>query len=145
MIEASAFSGVGSATSIAANCLPFLLDSISLDAIANDVCLLGPIAADSFVSKPWLFQVLMALVINVNAFCNSQVFAFFLEAKMLAADRSCKTFDAFASDYEHKRDYEKIAAMPLLTPTNVFRILGKAGVNQDDKDVNPMISSSFSW
>ncbi|MGB5927452.1 MAG: beta-ketoacyl synthase N-terminal-like domain-containing protein, partial [Cyclobacteriaceae bacterium] len=95
----NAYTGTGSAFSIAANRLSYLFDlkgpSLSVDTACSSSLVAAHLGLNSLQSR----ESDMAMVAGVNLLLDNSMDSVFTEAGMLSPDHQCKTFDAGANGY----------------------------------------------
>ncbi|MFA0960735.1 SDR family NAD(P)-dependent oxidoreductase [Roseivirga sp. BDSF3-8] len=95
----NAYTGTGSAFSIAANRLSYLFDlkgpSLSVDTACSSSLVAAHLGVNSLQNR----ESDMAMVAGVNLLLDNSLDTVFTEAGMLSPDHQCKTFDAEANGY----------------------------------------------
>ncbi len=94
-----AYAGTGNAHSIAANRLSYLLDLRGPSVAVDTACSSSLVAAHLAMNSLRLGEVDAALAGGVNLILSPQLTIAFSQARMMAADGRCKTFDAAADGY----------------------------------------------
>ncbi|NJO97108.1 MAG: AMP-binding protein [Pleurocapsa sp. CRU_1_2] len=95
----NAYSATGNAFSIAANRLSYLLDLQGPSLAISTACSSSLVAVHQACQSLYQEECNLALVGGVNLILNPQGTIIFSQAKMMAADGRCKTFDAHADGY----------------------------------------------
>jgi acyl transferase domain-containing protein len=95
----NAYSGTGNAFSIAANRLSYWLDLKSPSLAIDTACSSSLVAVHLACQSLKLGESDLCLVGGVNLILSPEVSIIFSQARMMAADGRCKTFDASADGY----------------------------------------------
>lgn len=135
--QIDAYAGTGNAHSIAANRLSYLLDlrgpSLAVDTACSSSLVAAHLAAQSLRSG----ESDLALAGGVNLLLSPELTITFSQARMMAADGRCKTFDARADGYVRGEGAGVVVLKRLSDALrdgdNVLAVLRGSAVNQDGR------------
>ena len=130
-----AHDGTGSAHSIAANRLSYLLDLRGPSMAVDTACSSSLVAVHLACQSLYLGECRVALAAGVNVMVTPQLTIVFSKAGMMATDGRCKTFDAAANGYVRGEGCGvvilKRLADALADGDQVLAIVRGSAVNQD--------------
>lgn len=135
--SADAYTGTGNAYSIAANRISYILDlrgpSLAVDTACSSSLVALHLACQSLRSR----ECSMALAGGVNLILSPELTAAFSEAKMMAPDGRCKTFDARADGYVRGEGCGVVVLKPLSAALadgdEIHAVIRGSAVNQDGR------------
>ncbi|WP_292938471.1 type I polyketide synthase [Noviherbaspirillum sp.] len=137
LAEISAFSGIGSALSIAANRLSYFFDlkgpSLAVDTACSSALTATHLALKCLRTGECDF----ALVGGINLLISSEVTVGLAHAGMLSTDARCRSFDAGASGYVRGEGGGVVMLKPLSASLKsgdrVYAVIKGSAINQDGK------------
>lgn len=131
----NAYSGTGNAFSIAANRLSYWLDLKGPSLAIDTACSSSLVAAHIACQSLHLGESNLCLVGGVNLILSPETSIIFSQARMMAADGRCKTFDASADGYVRGEGCGVVVLKrlsdALRDKDNIQAIIRGSAVNQD--------------
>jgi malonyl CoA-acyl carrier protein transacylase len=135
--DIDAYTGTGNALSIAANRLSYVLDlrgpSLAVDTACSSSLVSVHLACQSLQNK----ECNQALAGGVNLILSPELTITFSQAKMMAADGRCKTFDADADGYVRSEGCGLVLLKRLSDAQsdgdNILAIIRGSAINQDGR------------
>ena len=135
--QIDAYAGTGNAHSVAANRLSYLLDLAGPSMAIDTACSSSLVAVHLAVQSLRSGESDMALAGGVNVMLTPELTITFSQARMMAADGRCKTFDARADGYVRGEGAGivvlKRLADALRDGDNVLAVVRGSAVNQDGR------------
>jgi len=132
-----AYAGTGNAHSVAANRLSYLLDFRGPSLAVDTACSSSLVAAHLAVQSLRSGESDLALAGGVNLLLSPELTITFSQARMMAADGRCKTFDARADGYVRGEGAGVVVLKRLSDALrdgdNVLAVLRGSAVNQDGR------------
>lgn len=133
----NAYTGTGNALSIAANRLSYVLDlrgpSLAIDTACSSSLVSVHLACQSLQNR----ECNQALAGGVNLILSPELTITFSQAKMMAADGRCKTFDADADGYVRSEGCGLVLLKRLSDAQrdgdNILAIIKGSAINQDGR------------
>ncbi|MBW4434620.1 MAG: SDR family NAD(P)-dependent oxidoreductase [Pelatocladus maniniholoensis HA4357-MV3] len=133
----NAYFGTGNALSIAANRLSYTLDLHGPSWAVDTACSSSLVAAHQACQSLANGECQMAIVGGVNLILAPQLTVVFSQAKMMAADGRCKTFDAKADGYVRSEGCGVIVLKRLSEAErdgdNILALIRGSAINQDGR------------
>ncbi len=134
-----AYSGTGNAFSIAANRLSYFLDLQGPSWAVDTACSSSLVALHQACLSLRQGECNLALVGGVNLILAPQLSITFSQARMLAADGRCKTFDASADGYVRSEGCGVVVLKRLSDALrdgdNILALVRGSAVNQDGRSI----------
>jgi len=135
LVNTEAYYGTGNALSITANRLSYFLDWHGPSWAVDTACSSSLVAAHQACQSLSQGECHLALAGGVNLMLSPQLTLTFADAKMMAADGRCKTFDALADGYVRSEGCGVVVLKrlsdALADGDNIQAIIRGSAVNQD--------------
>ncbi|MCM0593867.1 MAG: beta-ketoacyl synthase N-terminal-like domain-containing protein [Gloeotrichia echinulata DEX184] len=135
LVNTEAYYGTGNALSITANRLSYFLDWHGPSWAVDTACSSSLVAVHQACQSLLLGECHLALAGGVNLMLSPQLTLTFADAKMMAADGRCKTFDALADGYVRSEGCGvvvlKCLSDALADGDNIQAIIRGSALNQD--------------
>ena len=135
--QIDAYAGTGNAHSVAANRLSYLLDLRGPSLAVDTACSSSLVATHLAVQSLRNGESEVALAGGVNLLLSPELTVAFSQARMMAADGRCKTFDASADGYVRGEGAGVVVLKRLSDALrdgdNVLAVLRGSAVNQDGR------------
>jgi malonyl CoA-acyl carrier protein transacylase len=135
LVNTEAYYGTGNALSITANRLSYLLDWHGPSWAVDTACSSSLVAVHQACQSLSQGECHLALAGGVNLMLSPQLTLTFADAKMMAADGRCKTFDALADGYVRSEGCGVVVLKrlsdALADGDNIQAIIRGSAVNQD--------------
>ena len=135
LVNTEAYYGTGNALSITANRLSYFLDWHGPSWAVDTACSSSLVAVHQACQSLSQGECHLALAGGVNLMLSPQLTLTFADAKMMAADGRCKTFDALADGYVRSEGCGVVVLKrlsdALADGDNIQAIIRGAAVNQD--------------
>jgi acyl transferase domain-containing protein/acyl-CoA synthetase (AMP-forming)/AMP-acid ligase II/acyl carrier protein len=132
-----AYAGTGNALSIAANRLSYLLDLRGPSVAVDTACSSSLVAVHLACQSLWSGESRLALAGGVNLILSPTLTLAFSQARMMAADGRCKTFDARADGYVRSEGCGVVVLKRLSDARadrdRVLAVIRGSAVNQDGR------------
>ncbi|HZO24736.1 MAG TPA: polyketide synthase, partial [Chloroflexota bacterium] len=132
-----AYSGTGTAHSIAANRLSYLLDLRGPSLAVDTACSSSLIAVHLACQSIWRGESIMALAGGVNVIASPEGSIGFSKARMTATDGRCKAFDAAADGYVRGEGCGVVVLKPLAAARRdgdtILALIRGTATNQDGR------------
>ena len=136
-LHLTAFSALGSTSTIAANRLSFCLDLRGPSFAIDTACSSSLVAVDRAVRSIWSEECELALAAGVNVITSPDAFISFSAASMLSPEGRCKTFDAAADGFVRAEGGGIVLLKPLKDALRdgdrIYALLLSSGLNQDGR------------
>ncbi|MDB9450974.1 type I polyketide synthase [Dolichospermum circinale] len=135
LVNTEAYYGTGNALSITANRLSYFLDWHGPSWAVDTACSSSLVAVHQACQSLLLGECHLALAGGVNLMLSPQLTLTFADAKMMAGDGRCKTFDALADGYVRSEGCGVVVLKrlsdALADGDNIQAIIRGSAVNQD--------------
>lgn len=132
-----AYIGTGNAHSISANRLSYVLDLRGPSVAVDTACSSSLVAIHQAIQSLRRGEISLAFAGGVNAILTPDYGIVFSQARMMAADGRCKTFDAKADGYGRGEGCGVVVLKPLVDALRdgdrVYAVLRGSAVNQDGR------------
>jgi natural product biosynthesis luciferase-like monooxygenase protein len=142
------YSGTGNAFSIAANRLSYFLDLQGPSWAVDTACSSSLVALHQACQSLRKGECNLALVGGVNLILTPQLTITFSQARMLAADGRCKTFDASADGFVRSEGCGVVVLKRLSDAlsdgNNILAVVRGSAVNQDGRSIGLTAPNSLS-
>ncbi|MCH7883941.1 MAG: SDR family NAD(P)-dependent oxidoreductase [Planctomycetes bacterium] len=140
-----AYATLGSALCVSANRLSYFFDLQGPSLTVDTACSSSLVATHLACQSIWNGEATMALVGGVNVLLQPEGTIGFCQAKMLAPDGRCKSFDAAADGYVRAEGVGVVLLRPLSEAIKnndpVYAVIRGTGANQDGRTAGITVPS----
>ncbi|MBI1825736.1 MAG: SDR family NAD(P)-dependent oxidoreductase [Planctomycetes bacterium] len=144
-LELDAYTSLGSALCVTANRISYFFDLHGPSLAVDTACSSSLVATHLACQSIWNHEASIALVGGVNVLLQPDGTIGFCQARMLAADGQCKSFDASADGYVRAEGAAVVVLKPLSQALRdedrIYSLIRGTAVNQDGRTTGITVPS----